>query len=118
ARTAIAEGESAGGVGADVVALDGIAGRGDPDARVADARGAVAGDDVARGRRRTADGVVAAAQVDAIEAVAQGRVAGGVQADRVALERVAGAARDVNANIVVAGDNIAGPGRRAADGVV
>ena len=54
---------------------------------VGDAVAAVAGDDVAVAGRGAADGVVGAAQEDAVELVADGLEAAGVGADVVALDR-------------------------------
>src|SRR5262249_13310519 len=62
--------------------------------------------------------VVGLADVNAIERIAASQVAGAVRADLVALDQGVGGpgARDRDAEHVVARDDVAGPGRGAADG--
>ena len=67
AVVAVGDGDGAGAVGADEVALDGVVADGAGVDAVGDAVAAVAGDDVAVARGGAADGVVGAAQQDAVE---------------------------------------------------
>src|SRR5262249_28838820 len=118
----IRQGRVSGGVGADVVALHDVADRPVPldvDATET-ARETVARNDVPGRRRGAADRVVGGpiVQHDALVAVADGKGAGEVGADQVALHHVAGGACDIDADAGVAGDDVAGAGCRAADGVV
>src|SRR5207244_4304146 len=113
-------------VDADVVTLDHVGGRiraGDENAaEVEIAGGVVAADDVPRRGRAAADGVAGRAVFDlhAVRAVAQSDGAGVVSADVVAEDGIPRRAdvSDVNAVARVAGDDVAGRRRRAADGVV
>src|SRR5262249_54327958 len=116
----------AGDVRAEVVALHQVVLRtrvGDQNARPRTDQGveAVPRDQVAGRRRGPADGVVhtAATDQDAGEAVAQGGGAGGVRANAVALDQVVVAAirEDNPAPESVGRDDVAGAGRRPADGV-
>ena len=100
---------------ADVVALHAVATRGA--AADLDAVRTVARDHVAcRGRAATHRGGLAAGQEDAHAGVAQRRRAAGVQAHDVALHSGCHAATDVDATAIVARHQVAGAGRRAADG--
>src|SRR5262249_39037176 len=106
----IRQGGGAGGVGADAVALHDGADRPVPlDVDAAEtAQETVARNDVPGRRRGAADGVVGGTTVqhDAPGAVADGKGAGDVGADQVALHHVAGGACDVDAVAGVAGDDI------------
>src|SRR5262249_59691056 len=109
----VADGQAAGGVGADVVALDEGAGR-----RAEDG-GAVAGvarDDVPRRRRAAAHGDGSAARgvvhEDAAHVADPGQAVG-AHADVIALDlHTVGEA--VDAGPAVAGDDVAGTGRGAS----
>src|SRR5262249_35017932 len=115
----------AGHVGADVVAFDEVAG--DPRLAVADpdADVLVAGDDVARGSRRAADGYVgdgadalaietAVAEDDPRILIGHGGGARGVGTDEIAFDGdirgSASASTEVDAEPVIAGDDVAGDG--------
>src|SRR5262249_21937089 len=108
---AVAEGRRRGEVRPDRVALDHVA-AGDQ----VHAGAAVARDDVAGPRGGAADGVAVGEDDDAVASVAQGRRPGGVGADEVARHHVGGAVQ-VDAVVGVAGNQVAGPGRGAADRV-
>src|SRR5207237_6763835 len=117
AAEVIAEGERAGHVRADVVALhDAVAGR--VHAQF------IAGDDVARGRGRAADWILSIHEDAGLYAVTEGLRAGRVRADQIALYLVAGRVRtrievaDAHAAAIVAGDEVARAGRRAADEII
>src|SRR5207253_1806456 len=125
ARCTVAEGNGAGGVGSDEVALDdcGIGQRG-----VLAEKNAVAGvarDDVAGGRGRAADRVAGAAvavdaeggERSALKAVTDALGAIGADADQVSLDGVV-AAEEPDAGPAVAGDDVAIAGERAADDIV
>src|SRR5262249_44078530 len=102
-----------GGAGADGVAHDHVAGR----ARQEGNLGAEAiGDDVAGAESVAANDVIAAPlDGDPLAGGAQGQQAGDVGADEVALDRVAAAVEEPDADAVAAGDEVARPGGRAAD---
>ncbi len=101
----VGQGDGAGAVGADQVAFDGVEADGAGVDAVGDAVAAVAGDDVPIARRGAADGVVGAAQEDAVELVADGLVAAGIGADVVALDGDAdGRVLEVDAGLVARDD--------------
>ena len=129
ARTVEVDSRRARRVDADVVALNHIARRIAPEKVYVP--GGVAGDDVARtsgcaadsgvGRTVTGDVGIYVYADDALAyaATAQGGCARRVRADVVALNRGPGRGVSVNQNLrVVASDDVARGGRRAADGVV
>ncbi len=108
----VTQGTGAGHVGADEVALDG-------DRVVAnelDAIGLVAGDDVARGDGRAADGYLAGTpDEDPRDAIGHLGGAGGVGADEVALDCGADNTAQCDAIAAIARDDIARPRGGAAD---
>src|SRR5262249_39697379 len=107
---------------ADQVALDHVAGGAAEEVDAGPAEGdAVAGNDVAGRGRGAADEVVRPALDEhAVGAVAQGGRAQGVGADQVALHRVARGtvAQQEDAVRETGGDDVARPGRGAADDAV
>src|SRR5581483_11643013 len=109
----------AGGVRADVVALDGVPGR--PRVLHVHAVGARR-DDVPRTVRGAADGVLRrrAEDRERVRAVLERARAGGVRADQVARHDVPGraAARDADAEALVAGDDVPRAGAAAPDRVL
>ena len=84
-----------------------------------DATAAAAGNNVARSSRCAADGVVAGAQEINTCAIANSRSAGGVGADVVALNQIAGdgVLLQINARAGVAGNDVARRGSCATDDV-
>ena len=111
----VGDGDGAGAVGADEVALDGVVADGAGIDAVGDAVAAVAGDEVAGARDGAADGIVVAAQEDAVELVADGLVAAGVGADLVPLDGDAERrVLEVDAGLV-AGDDVGVGGLGPAD---
>ena len=121
AVAAVAQGDGAGGVGADEVALDQVARR--PRPMEPTPCRAVCRDDVAGAAIRPADRVAARRRDQhAVDAVAQGRPVPGpsVGADEVALDQVARRAAAPMSRMPsadVAGDDVAGAGGRPADRV-
>src|SRR5262249_28075958 len=118
AEIGVGPGQLAGAVGADVVALDDHA----VGHRISnDAEAEVAGDDVTgRGRGAADDDVVRVDDVDTVGVVAQRGGAVGAQADGVALDEGAGGGGAVErpvAEFDAVPDDVARPGRRAADGI-
>src|SRR5439155_23744109 len=117
----------------DVVALDGVTG--DPRLTIPDRNSPapVAGDDVARPGRRAADGDVGdladaltgertVPEANPITLIGHSSCARGVGADEIALHGdvrdKAPASMEIDALCVIAGDDVAGTGRRATDGAV
>ena len=114
-REPVAAGQAAGDVRAEIVALDRVGRRAGLEVN----RGyAVARDDVAGARVQPADQVAGGTlHGDAIGAVADDQAAGGVQADKVALNHIApgGGTNDVDAHRIVAGNGVARASHEAAD---
>src|SRR5262249_50321219 len=105
----------ASGVQADAAALHQVGGR----LAVNEHAVIVAGDDVAGAGRRAADRVVCTSPCDVdANAIGDSRAAGRVQADVVALHAVARAVGADYHSVIVAGNDVASAGHRAADGVV
>ncbi len=116
----VAQREGARGIDADKVAVNHVIAS--ADAFDVDAVEMTARDDVEVRHRHAADGVAVGAADDlhAVKSVARASRVRGVDADKISLNKVVrgGAAADIDAILRIPGDGIAGPRRRAADGVV
>ena len=112
-RNTIAKRLGSGHIDADIVPLDKITRS--VTARNRDTMVSVGRDDVASiGRRASNDVLRRVLNQHSNPAVAKGGRAGGVGADVVALDRVAGAARQVDSVTMIAGDDVSSTVRRAA----